>query len=165
MDSIDLVRDNLVVSEEIVLSRIEEMREHCFVFPTAIGGCHTLWILGHLAYIEGLVIDSFMRGEPHPLADWEAMFDGEEITARSEDYVSFDEALSACRERRHATLSHLESLTERDLDQQSARAPKSAEQLFGTYRKCFQYVANHWFMHRGQLANARRAAGLERMWY
>lgn len=52
MLSIDLIRDNLRRSEEIVLARIEDMRDHCMVLPTPRGGCHTLWILGHLAYIE-----------------------------------------------------------------------------------------------------------------
>jgi hypothetical protein len=28
-----------------------------------------------------------------------------------------------------------------------------------------QYTSDHWFMHRGQLADARRAAGLHRMWF
>ena len=31
-----------------------------------------------------------------------------------------------------------------------------------TYRLCLQYVADHWYMHRGHLADARRAAGLAR---
>lgn len=56
MLSIDLIRENLKRSEDIVLSRIEDMRDHCVVFPSPGGGCHTLWILGHLAYIECLVI-------------------------------------------------------------------------------------------------------------
>jgi hypothetical protein len=34
----------------------------------------------------------------------------------------------------------------------------------GTYRRCLQFVADHGYMHRGQLADARRAAGLPRMW-
>jgi len=41
---------------------------------------------------------------------------------------------------------------------------KGYEDTFGTYRLCLQYVADHWYMHRGQLADARRAAGLARMW-
>ena len=52
MESIDLIRDNLRKSQQIVLARVEEMREDCLVFPTPKGGCHTLWVLGHLAYIE-----------------------------------------------------------------------------------------------------------------
>lgn len=84
MESIELVRRNLEQSRDHVLMRVEDMREHCIVFPTPKGGGHTLWVLGHLAYIEGLVVRRFMLGEDN--------------------------------------------------------------------------------MHRGQLADARRAAGLERMW-
>src|SRR2546425_11143743 len=51
----DLIRDNLKKSEDRVLTRVEQMREHCVVFPTPNGGCHTLWVLGHLAYIEALL--------------------------------------------------------------------------------------------------------------
>jgi hypothetical protein len=76
MQSIDLIRENLKHSEEIVLARVEDMRDHCVVFPTPRGGCHTLWVLGHLAYIETLVTRSFMLGETNPLAHWKDLFDG-----------------------------------------------------------------------------------------
>lgn len=165
MLSIDLIRQNLKQSEEIVLSRIEEMREHCMVPPTPNGGCHTLWVLGHLAYIEGLVIHRFMLGETNPLADWEEVFDGAEVSGDVNLFPAFDRALEECRNRRASTTTLLDSMSEDDLDRLSASAPKGAEGLFGTYRRCFQFVADHWYMHRGQLADARRAAGIERMWY
>ncbi len=76
MQSIDLIRDNLKKSMDRVLARVEEMREHCAVFPTPKGGGHTIWVLGHLAYIEALVIRGFMLAEPNPLAEWEDPFDG-----------------------------------------------------------------------------------------
>jgi hypothetical protein len=133
--------------------------------PTPRGGCHTLWVLGHLAYIEALVIRTFMLGEPNPLADWEAMFDGKDVSGNIKHFVAFDRALAECRATRASTISLLDSLEEHDLDQTSANAPNGVDELFGTYRRCFQYSADHWFMHRGQLADARRAAGLERMWY
>ena len=63
MRSIDLIRDNLRKSADRVLARVEDMREHGVVFPTSNGGCHTLWVLGHLAYIEALVVRRFMLGE------------------------------------------------------------------------------------------------------
>ena len=75
MQSIDLIRDNLRNSRDRVLARVEEMREHCVVFPTPRGGGHTLWVLGHLAYIEALVVRGFMLAEPNPVAGWEALFD------------------------------------------------------------------------------------------
>lgn len=147
-----------------VLARVEEMREHCVVFPTPKGGGHTLWVLGHLAYIEALVIRSFMLAEPNPLAEWEDLFDGSDITGDISPYPPFDRVLAKCREMREQTLTLLDSLSEDDLDNVSANAPEGFEDTFGTYRLCLQFVADHWYMHRGQLADARRAAGLERMW-
>lgn len=164
MESIELIRDNLIKSQERVLARVEEMRDHCLVPPTPKGGGPTLWILGHLAYIEGLVIRGFMLGEPNPLAEWEQVFDGAEVPGDFAPYPPFDEVLAKCREMRAATVALLEPLTEADLDRESAKIPEGYEDMFGTYRRCFQLVADHWYMHRGQLADARRAAGLDRMW-
>ena len=170
MLSIDLIRENLKRSEDIVLARVEDMREHCVVFPNPKGGCHTLWILGHLAYIECLVIHSFMLGEPNPLADWKEVFDTDKISGDEEHFPPFDRVLDECRRVRASTVSLLDSLDEGDLDKSSEEIPnaedkKGVELLFGTFRRCFQYASDHWLMHRGQLADARCAAGLERMWY
>ena len=164
MQSIDLIRDNLKKSRDRVLARVEDMREHCVVVPTANGGCHTLWVLGHLAYIEALVVRAFMLGEPNPLADWEEVFDGADVSVDIGQYPPFDRVLATCREIRESTVALLEALTEDALDQASTNVPAGFEDTFGTYRLCLQYVADHWYMHRGHLADARRAAGLERMW-
>ncbi len=164
MRSKDLIRDNLLRSTERVLARVEDMREHAVVFPTPEGGCHTLWVLGHLAFIEALAIDVFMLGLPNPIAAWEQCFDGSDPTGNASDYPPFDDVLTKCREIRRSTLALLEPLSEDDLDKPSAHVPKGWEETFGTYRLCFQYVADHWYMHRGPLADARRAAGLSRMW-
>lgn len=165
MQSIELIRDNLEKSAERVLARVEEMEAHCLVFPTPRGGGHTLWVLGHLAYIEGLVIRQFMLGEVNPLADWETVFDGKDVSGEHSDYPSFETALAKCREMRTATIALIDDFSEADLDKVSRNYPKDVADIFGTYRRCLQFVADHWYMHRGQLADARRAAGLERMWF
>ncbi len=164
MQSIDLIRDNLTKSRDRVLARVEDMREHCMVWPTPKGGAHTLWVLGHLAYIEALVVRRFMLGEANPLAAWEEVFDGADVSGDIGLYPPFDEVLATCREVRESTLALIESLVEDDLDKVSANVPKDFDDTFGTYRLCLQNVADHWYMHRGHLADARRAAGLERMW-
>ncbi len=164
MQSIDLIRDNLLKSNDRVLARIEDMRDHCVVYPTPNGGCHTLWVLGHLAYIEALVIQSFMLSQPNPLEHWEELFDGEDVDGDIQNYPPFDQVLATCREMRQQTLATLDTLTESDLDKASMNQPKNFEDTFGTYRLCLQFVSDHWYMHRGQLADARKAAGLVRMW-
>jgi len=164
MQSIELIRDNLKKSEGRVLASIEEMREACVVFPTPRGGCHTLWVLGHLAYIEGLVVREFMLGEVNPLAEWEEVFDGADVSGDIRRYPAFDEVLAKCRELRESTVALVDALVEDDLDKVSAKVPGRFEDSFGSYRLCLQFVADHWYMHRGHLADSRRAAGRERMW-
>jgi hypothetical protein len=164
MESIDLIRDNLRKSRDRALARVEEMREHCFVFPTPNGGCHTLWVIGHLAYIESLVVRGFMLGEGDPLADWEELFDGADTSGDVDQFPPFDQVLAKCREVRESTIELVDTLSENDLDRASANTPAGFEDTFGTYRLCLQYVSDHWYMHRGHLADARRAAGLDRMW-
>ena len=164
MRSKDLIRDNLTKSADRVLVRIDDMRAHALVFPTPKGGCHTLWVLGHLAYIEALVTRSFMLGGPNPLTAWEHLFDDDDPSGSEGHYPSFDVVLTTCRQTREATVSLLDSLSEGELDRSSVKAPVGWADSFGTYRLCLQYVADHWYMHRGHLADARRAAGLQRMW-
>lgn len=164
MQSIELIRDNLKKSRDRVLARIDEMRDHCVVPPTPNGGCHTLWVLGHLAYIESQIIRTFMLGQVNPLADWQEPFDGEEVSLEISHYPPFDDVLARCREVRESTIGLLDSLSEEDLDRVSAKTPAGYEDTFGTYRLCLQFVADHWYMHRGQLADARRATGLGRIW-
>jgi hypothetical protein len=121
-------------------------------------------VLGHLAYIEALVIRGFMLGEGNPLAEWEEVFDGADTGGDISQFPLFDQVLAKCREVRESTVALLDSLSEDDLDKVSANVPAGFEDTFGTYRLCLQYVADHWYMHRGHLADARRTAGLERMW-
>src|SRR5262245_40004623 len=164
MLSIDLIRDNLKKSADRVLTRVEEMRDHAVTFPTPNGGCHTLWVLGHLAYIEALVIRDFMLGEPNPLAAWRDLFDDDDTSGDASRYPPFDEVLATCRATRQSTITLVDRLAEEDLDRISANVPRGYEDTFGTWRLCLQYVADHFYMHRGHLADARRAAGLDRMW-
>jgi uncharacterized damage-inducible protein DinB len=164
MDSIDLIRDNLTRSRDRVLARVEEMRAHATVFPTPNGGAHTLWTLGHLAYIESLIVHTFLGGEVNPLAHWEGPFDGADVSGDAGHFPPFDEVLATCRAVRAGTLALADTLVEADLDRTGAKVPAGWETTFGTYRLCLQYAADHWYMHRGQLADARRAAGRERMW-
>src|SRR5262245_26737631 len=105
MQSIELVRDNLKKSRDISLARVEGMRGQCVVPPPPRGGCHALWVLGQLAYIEMQVIRQFMLGEENPLAAWQPVFDAEEVSGDIADYPPFDDVLAKCREVRESTLA------------------------------------------------------------
>lgn len=49
MEILELIRGSLIRSRDLVLARVEDLREHCLVPPTPRGGAHALWTLGHLA--------------------------------------------------------------------------------------------------------------------
>ena len=116
MQSIDLIRDNLAERRDRALARIDEMRPHSLLFPTTNGGCHTLWVLGHLAFIKALVVRRFMLGEPNPLADWEKVFDTADVSGEIGDYPPFDQVPAQCRPVRESTIALIDSLSEADLD-------------------------------------------------
>jgi len=159
MQTKEFLKLNLEWATEKVLLLIEEMKDAPLTFPTPNGGNHPLWVLGHLAYSEGVILQERMLGEPNPLAQWKDIFgDGTEPVDDSNVYPSFDQVMAKCREVHQANMALFDSLSEEDLDTPTKFCEPQHKKHFGTYRQCFQFVANHWLMHRGQVADARRAA-------
>ncbi|MCA9100344.1 MAG: DinB family protein [Pirellulales bacterium] len=160
MQSKDLIRLNLDLAQMSVLPLIEDMVDAPLTAPTPNGGNHPLWVLGHLTYSEGSLVQAIMLGNPHPLAEWKDLFGiGSTPVYDESEYPAMREVLDRYRPVRAATLEVLDGLDEKDLDRESAACPENRREVFGTYRHCLAMVANHWFMHRGQVADARRAAG------
>lgn len=160
MQSKDLLKSNLEMSMGMVLGLIGDMKDAPLTFPTPKGGNHPLWVLGHMAYSEGSILQEMMLGESNPLSEWKEIFGaGTEPVADASAYPSFDEVMARCQEQHQANMKFFDALSEEDLDRSSKNCPPDHEQYCGTYRRCFQMVANHWWMHRGQVADARRAAG------
>jgi hypothetical protein len=149
-------------SYEMTMGLIKEMEEAPFTFPTPNGGCHPMWVLGSLVWNEAMFIREWVQGESNPFADWDEVFGiGTEPTADVEEYPPFSEVLAKAREERNHTLAVLASLGENDLDKAS-HAPPDRQASFGSYRDCFLMLALKWMMHRGNSADAKRAAGLSR---
>jgi hypothetical protein len=65
MHTKDAIKFALSVSNGAVLSVIDEMSDAVTTFPTPNGGCHPLWVLGHLTLVEGS-IPAILFGEKNP---------------------------------------------------------------------------------------------------
>jgi uncharacterized damage-inducible protein DinB len=142
-----------------VLSVIDEMSAAATTFPTANGGCHPLWVLGHLALVEGM-IPAVLFGEKNPVADWQQYFgESSEPVADASAYPPFADVRERYRQLREQNLKLLESLSEADLDKPTKAPPKGREQEFATYGRSFLALALHQMMHRGNVTDARRASG------
>ena len=116
-------------------------------------------MLGHLTLVEGM-IPAVLFGDKNPGAEWQQYF-GEDSKAVSDAgaYPPFAEVRKKYLQLRERNLNILESLTEADLDKPTLATPKGREKEFATYGQSFLVLALHQTMHRGNLTDARRAAG------
>lgn len=163
MQSKEVLKITLEMSRDMVLQLIEDMKDAPVTFPTPNGGCHPLWVLGNVTLSEGTFVREWILGESNPVAEWKDIFGaGTEPVADAAKYPPFSEVMAKSHEVRKATIALLDSLSEEDLDKPS-KAPAQRQAYFGTCRQCFLMTALHWMMHRGQVADARRAAGRKRI--
>ena len=160
MQSKELLRAGLQLSDQLVLPMLEDLKGEPLAAPTANGGNHPWWIAGHLTFGEGNLFWNYMRGEPNPVAEWKDFFDGgTQPCPEGKQYPPYEELLGKYRELREQTLTLLDSLREQDLDQPSKNVSEELRGFFGTYRQCFLVAILHGMMHRGQLADVRRSLG------
>ncbi len=159
MQTKDAIKFALTVSNGAVLSVIDEMSGAATMFPTPNGGCHPLWVLGHLTLVEGSIPAIFF-GDKNPAAEWQSYFgENSEPVADASAYPPIAEVRKKYQQLREQNLKLLESLSETDLDKPTMAPPKGREQEFATYGQSFLVLALHQTMHRGNVTDARRAAG------
>jgi len=159
MQTKEAIQFALNVSHGAVMSVIDKMSDAATTFPTPNGGCHPLWVLGHLTMVEGMIPAALFR-DKNPAAEWGPHFgENSEPVADASIYPSFGTVRKKYAELREKNLAILESLSEEDLDKPTKAPPKGREQEFSTFGKSFLVVALHQSMHRGHATDAVRAAG------
>src|SRR5436309_3151508 len=155
----DAIKFALSISNGVVLSVIDEMSDAATTFPTPNGGCHPLWVLGHLTMVEGM-IPMVLFGEENPVAEWQKYFgEHSEPTSDAGAYPSFAMIREKYFELRERNLKLLESLGEEDLDRPTKAPPKGREREFATFGQSFLVLALHQAMHRRHVTDALRASG------
>ena len=160
MKATELLRFQLEASKNLTAGLLADMLDLPLTQPTAVGGNHPLWVAGHLAYSEANLTTHILAGTPNPLIEWKELFErGTEPVADLHAYPPLSDVLARWDDVRKNTLEVLDSLSDEDLDKPSANPPEGREAFFGTYGKVFSAVCLHAAMHRGQVADARRAAG------
>ena len=142
-----------------VIPLIDDMSDAPFVQPTKNGGNHPLWILGHLTMVEGLV-PKILYGEENKVEEWAPIFGiGTSVVTDASKYPPFPEVRAKYEALWQANLTLFESLTEADLDKPTKWQPPRLEKVMPSFGLTFLTLSLHKMSHRGQLADARRAAG------
>lgn len=152
----------LATSDRAVMTEIDKMSGDPTTFPTPNGGCHPLWVMGHLTLVEGM-IPSVLFGGENPVAGWYTLFgEDSEPVENIKGYPSFSEIRQKYKELRAKNLALLSSLNEDDLDKPTQAPPKGRENEFATFGRSFLALALHQAMHRSHVTDAFRAAGRTR---
>ena len=159
MKTIETIRFALTAADGAFTQLAEDMRDAPLTRPTPRGGNHPMWVVGHITFIEA-GIPHILFGEPNPLAHWAPLFaPGSEPKDDASAYPPYDEVLRAYRGHRARTLKILDGLSEAELDRPTKAPLKGLEQVLATFGQTLLVQALHQMTHRGQLADARRAAG------
>src|SRR6516165_4387327 len=159
MQTKEAIQFALSVSNGALLNVIDKMSGAPTTFPTPNGGCHPLWVLGHLAMVEGMVPE-VLFGDKNPVAEWQQYF-GEHSQPIDDvrAYPPFAEVRAKYVEPRERNLNLLDSLSEQDLDRPTKAPPKGREREFATFGSSFLVMALHQMLHRSHVTDAIRASG------
>jgi uncharacterized damage-inducible protein DinB len=161
MHTTDAIRNALLLSFEWNRTLAEDLRDAPLAFPTANGGNHATWIIGHAAVAQA-GLRSMITGEPNPLAQWEAIFGGGTTpSSDASNYPSFDELLRTWRSEHDKTLALLAAQDDASLDAKPKALPPTMADFpdFATVGRILLFIAMHEMSHRGQLADVRRSLG------
>jgi hypothetical protein len=131
--------------------------------PGAKGGDgnHALWSLGHVTVIEG-GLRHIVAGEANPVEGWWPLFGtGTQPGDDPKAYPPFEEVLAKYHEFRAYNLKLLDRVGDAGLDATPPNVPPGFEQMMKTVGHTFLLIALHNMVHYGQIADARRVAGLK----
>jgi uncharacterized damage-inducible protein DinB len=160
MTAKDTIKLALTMADRIVLGTVDKISDQPTAFPTPNGGCHPLWVVGHLALVESL-IPNILYGEKPEIADsWQKLFgEHSEPVADANAYPPFAEVKAKYHELRERNLKLLESLTEGELDRTTKNPPAGREHEFATFGSSFLTLSVHQLMHRANVSDSMRAIG------
>lgn len=164
MSTLRFIRESMESSRRYTMHLLLDLHDAPLTQPTVNGGNHALWIVGHLAQVEGLAIQGFMLGKPNPMAPYDDLFRmGSIPLTDASAYPDFDDVVRMYDDVRTRTYAMMDSLTDADLAKTAPCCPEQYAGWFGTYEKCLRSQMLHPLMHSGQATDIRLALGKERL--
>jgi uncharacterized damage-inducible protein DinB len=124
-------------------------------------GNHALWVMGHLALAEDMLVSRMTGAAPQLPEEHQRLFaPGSEPTNAAADYPPRAELLERMRSTRRRVVAWVESL-----DEESARRPTEGRlQRFAPDAISAAFtIASHETFHAGQVAAIRAALGMPRV--
>ena len=159
MNTVQFIKSSLENNKGWLCGLVQDMADAPLTRPTPNGGNHPWWVLGHVVVSEAFLLDCCLEGKPNRYEAWREHFgNGTTPSDTGEGYPSLDELFAAFDAVRADALTYIDSLSEGDLDQKS-QAPEEYGPMFSTVHGVLAAMIGHPYMHSGQVADARKAAG------
>jgi hypothetical protein len=105
-------------------------------------------------------VPKMLFGEKNQVEDWTPIFGiGTTVVPDANKYPPFGEVRAKYDKLWQANMKLFDSFADADLDKPTKWQPPGLEQALATYGQTFLTLSLHKMSHRGQVADARRAAG------
>src|SRR4051812_1030963 len=161
MKALELIHWALSFTDAGMARLVADMRDKPLTQPTPVGGNHPVWVLGHVAFVEGSA-RNILFGEPNPLESWAPLFGmGSQPSTDPKVYPSFDELLKTCRDLRAKNLQQRAQIGEAGLDAKPVNIPPGFEDEMTSVGRTYLLLPLHQNVHYGEFCDARRTAGLK----
>ena len=156
---VELAIAQLTGSRRFLLGLIETLEDSQLTTRAGGVGNHAIWVLGHIAFADDLFISEF-RGEASSLPDGHAKQFGQSSVPSelATDYPSRDAMVEQLANARTRLIEWVKSL---DGDAAWQEAPESIKPLTPHAIGAAFTLAQHEFLHAGQLTTVRSSIGMK----
>jgi hypothetical protein len=159
----ELLAEQMDGTRDWTLKLLADLKGGDWTFQPATGLAHPLWLCGHLASSQDLLIFVRCLGRPSGLpAGFKEHFPmgGPVKSAKEHDYPPVETVLSVMREVHTRTLSAIRGMSDALLAEAAfAGDGKSPHPHYRDKRGCVAHCNRHEAFHAGQLALIRRLQG------
>ena len=122
------------------------------------GKAHPLWLIGHLANSNSLMVLKFCCGQKSPLPrEYNKTFapdfaQGDPIVTDPAAYPDWDEVVANYKLINEACAAGIRNLSDEDLGKELEGAPDMLKHIFGNVDYTIRHMIAHDSHHRGQMA-------------
>jgi len=158
----ELLADQLDRTREWTLRLIADIKGDDWFFQPAPGLAHPLWLCGHLAGSQDLLVIVRCLGKPSTLdAAFKSHFPigGPIKSAREHDYPGVEAVLATMRDTHSRTLAAVRSMSDALLADPAYAGDGSIHPHYRDKRGAVSHCSRHEAFHAGQIAMIRRLLG------
>lgn len=156
---VQAIADLYTVAMESTVGIAEKIPDDKRMTQAGDGKAHSLWLLGHLAFLTGGAVNAMaLGGDFLAPREYNKMFapdmmGGDPITADASTYPSWDEVLATYKKAMSGVIENIKGLEDSDLDGAGkGNYGDEFKDFFANLNKTLIGMALHDAHHRGQMA-------------